>query len=79
MNYKDEKDSFNPFVGADRWDGRAGTVVVLQEFLVTDWKAPSYVIGTYHLAPVSFTDSIPGLKAALNAAEQVYGKSTWKR
>jgi len=28
MNYKDEKDSFNPFVGADRWDGRAGTVVV---------------------------------------------------
>ena len=37
-------------------------------------KAPSYVIGTYHLAPVSFTDSIPGLKAALNAAEQVYGE-----
>lgn len=37
-------------------------------------KAPSYVIGTYHLAPVSFTDSIHGLKAALSAAEQVYGE-----
>ena len=22
---------------------------------------PSYVIGTYHVAPVSFADSIPGL------------------
>ncbi len=32
---------------------------------------PSYVIGTYHLAPVSFADSIPGLKEALNASEQV--------
>lgn len=23
---------------------------------------PSYIIGTYHLAPASFADSIPGLK-----------------
>ncbi len=37
-------------------------------------KKPSYVIGTYHLAPVSFVDSIPGLKAALDASEQVYGE-----
>ncbi len=35
---------------------------------------PSYVIGTYHLAPVSFIDSIPGLRAALDASEQVYGE-----
>lgn len=35
---------------------------------------PSYVVGTYHLAPVSFVDSIPGLKAALDEAEQVYGE-----
>ena len=37
-------------------------------------EKPSYIIGTYHLAPVSFTDSIPGLKEALNAAEQEYGE-----
>lgn len=37
-------------------------------------QKPSYIIGTYHLAPVSFTDSIKGLKAALNASEQVYGE-----
>ena len=37
-------------------------------------QKPSYIIGTYHLAPVSFTDSIKGLKDALAAAEQVYGE-----
>lgn len=37
-------------------------------------QKPSYIIGTYHLAPVSFTDSITGLKAALDASEQVYGE-----
>lgn len=35
---------------------------------------PSYIIGTYHLAPVSFADSIPGLTEALAATEQVYGE-----
>lgn len=35
---------------------------------------PSYVVGTYHVAPVSFVDSIPGLKAALDECEQVYGE-----
>ena len=30
---------------------------------------PSYIIGTYHLAPVSFVDSIPGLKEAMDAIE----------
>lgn len=35
---------------------------------------PSYVIGTYHLAPVSFIDSIPGLEAALEETDQVYGE-----
>lgn len=35
---------------------------------------PSYVVGTYHLAPASFADSISGLQAALDAAEQVYGE-----
>jgi len=37
-------------------------------------QKPSYIIGTYHLANVSFTDSIKGLKAALDASEQVYGE-----
>lgn len=37
-------------------------------------QKPSFIIGTYHLAPVSFADSIPGLKAALEASEQVYGE-----
>lgn len=35
---------------------------------------PSYVVGTYHVAPVSFVDSIPGLKAAFDECEQVYGE-----
>lgn len=35
---------------------------------------PSYVIGTYHLAPASFADSIVGLNNALSEAEQVYGE-----
>ncbi len=35
---------------------------------------PSYVIGTYHLAPVTFVDSIAGLHDALNRSQQVYGE-----
>lgn len=37
-------------------------------------QKPSFIIGTYHLAPVSFVDSIPGLKDAMDASEQVYGE-----
>lgn len=37
-------------------------------------QKPSYIIGTYHLAPVSFVDSIPGLRGALAESEQVYGE-----
>ncbi len=37
-------------------------------------QKPSYIIGTYHLAPVTFTDSIKGLKEALDVSEQVYGE-----
>ena len=39
-----------------------------------DLRKPSYIIGTYHLAPVSFVDSIPGLRSALAESEQVYGE-----
>jgi uncharacterized protein YbaP (TraB family) len=35
---------------------------------------PSYIVGTYHLAPASFIDSIPGAKAALHAVDVVCGE-----
>ena len=35
---------------------------------------PSYIVGTYHLAPGSFADSIPGLKDALASCKQIYGE-----
>lgn len=35
---------------------------------------PSYIMGTYHMARTSFVDSIPGVKQALDSAEQVYGE-----
>ena len=37
-------------------------------------QSPSYIIGTYHLAPATFVDSIPGARAAFGACEQVYGE-----
>lgn len=36
--------------------------------------SPSYIIGTYHLAPVSFVDSIPGMHQAIADCQQVYGE-----
>ena len=35
---------------------------------------PSYIVGTYHLAPASFIDSIPGATAALAAVDVVCGE-----
>ena len=37
-------------------------------------EKPSYIIGTYHLAPATFVDSIPGANEALAAVEQVCGE-----
>ena len=37
-------------------------------------KAPSYIVGTYHLAPVSFVDSIPGIRQAMAETQQTYGE-----
>ena len=37
-------------------------------------EKPSYIIGTYHLAPASFVDSIPGAKAAFENVGQVCGE-----
>ena len=35
---------------------------------------PSYIVGTYHLAPASFVDSIPGIRQAMDHCQQVYGE-----
>lgn len=35
---------------------------------------PSYIVGTYHLAPASFVDSIPGIRQAMDNCQQVYGE-----
>ena len=37
-------------------------------------EKPSYIVGTYHLAPATFADSISGAKAALGEVEQVCGE-----
>lgn len=37
-------------------------------------KTPSYIVGTYHLAPASFADSIPGMQKAMDETTQVYGE-----
>lgn len=37
-------------------------------------KSPSYVVGTYHVAPKSFIDSIPGLNKVYDEVKQVYGE-----
>jgi len=35
---------------------------------------PSYIVGTYHLAPSSFADSIPGIRQAMADCQQTYGE-----
>ncbi|MBQ3243112.1 MAG: TraB/GumN family protein [Bacteroidaceae bacterium] len=37
-------------------------------------EKPSYIVGTYHLAPASYVDSIPGANEALASVEQVCGE-----
>ena len=37
-------------------------------------EKPSYIVGTYHLAPASFADSIPGMKTAIEGTQQVCGE-----
>jgi len=41
-----------------------------------DLDKPSYILGTFHLKPAAFLDSIPGARAALLSAEQVVGELT---
>lgn len=37
-------------------------------------ESPSYIVGTYHLAPASFVDSIPGINKAIEGTNQVCGE-----
>ena len=37
-------------------------------------KQSSYIVGTYHIAPESFIDSIPGAREVIGLAEQVCGE-----
>ncbi|MDR0825452.1 MAG: TraB/GumN family protein [Prevotella sp.] len=37
-------------------------------------EQPSYILGTHHLIPVNFVDSIPGLKAVLESTNQAVGE-----
>ena len=39
-----------------------------------DLEKPSYIVGTYHLAPATFIDSIPGAKDVLSAVDVVCGE-----
>ena len=43
-----------------------------------DLQKPSYIVGTFHVASSSFIDSIPGLRAAMDASEQVCGELDMK-
>lgn len=43
-----------------------------------DIKKPSYIVGTFHVAPASFVDSIPGLRATMDETEQVCGELDMK-
>ena len=37
-------------------------------------ESPSYIVGTYHFAPASFADSIPGMHQAMEETTQVCGE-----
>lgn len=41
-------------------------------------EKPSYILGTFHLKPGSFLDSIPGAKAALESADQMIGEVSFE-
>ncbi|MBR1550298.1 MAG: TraB/GumN family protein [Bacteroidales bacterium] len=52
----------------------AGQGQILYRISGKGLKKPSYIVGTYHLAPSTFVDSIPGARAAFAAVDQVYGE-----
>lgn len=47
---------------------------ILYRISGNDLESPSYIVGTYHLAPASFADSIPGMGEAIENTQQVCGE-----
>lgn len=47
---------------------------VLYKISGKDLKQPSYIVGSYHLAPISFIDSIKGIHTAMQETTQVCGE-----
>lgn len=47
---------------------------VLYKISGKDLKQASYIVGSYHLAPISFVDSIKGIRTAMAETEQVCGE-----
>lgn len=56
------------------WMGTQAEAQILYRIAGKGLEKPSYIVGTYHLAPSTFVDSIPGARAAFDAVEQVYGE-----
>ena len=52
----------------------AGNAQLLYKISGCGLDSPSYIVGTYHLAPATFIDSIPGAKATLETVEVVCGE-----
>ncbi len=52
----------------------SGNAQLLYKISKNSLEKPSYIIGTYHMAPASFVDSIPGAIEALNAVDVVCGE-----
>ena len=51
-----------------------GNAQLLYKISGNGLEKPSYIVGTYHLAPGNFADSIPGLKDAFASCKQIYGE-----
>lgn len=47
---------------------------ILYRISGNELKSPSYIVGTYHFAPASFADSIPGIHQAMDETTQVCGE-----
>ena len=52
----------------------ASNAQLLYKISCKNLDEPSYIVGTYHLAPASFVDSISGARAALAAVDVVCGE-----
>ena len=47
---------------------------ILYRISGNDLESSSYIVGTYHFAPASFADSIPGMSEAIENTQQVCGE-----